>query len=96
MLAVDLCICSTATTDGELIRSIKSLLMKLDMFSMLAMNTPTAIATNIMVEAVALLKTATVFRVLATRPPASWITMTSKCVVIQGNSWDGAKTKTSH
>lgn len=65
-LVVDLSICSTATTDGDLIILTKSLLMKLDMLSMLVMNTLTAIATNIMAKVLAPLGTATVPHIIIT------------------------------
>ena len=39
-LGVDLCTCSTAMMDGDLISLIRFLLMKLDTSSMLLMNSP--------------------------------------------------------
>ena len=75
ILAVDLCICSTATMDGGLTRLIECLLMKLDTFLMLPMNTLLANAPKVTVKVLVLVGMATAKTAHQVRPAVSWIQM---------------------
>ena len=97
-LRVDLCICSTAMMDGGLISLIGYSLTRLDIFSMLQMNTPLvdAIATEIMARACAVRGIKIVLIVQVLREAASWIQMNSPCAATQRSIWDGVTERNSH
>ena len=90
-LGVDLCTCSTAMMDGDLISLIRFLLMKLVTSSMLPMNTllANAVATQIMARAHAVRGIRIVSTVQVPREAALWMEMNLPCVATQRNIWDG-------